>query len=190
MAEGGFNTEDLLQQEDPLLEKSFHSGSPAYKEDKFEYLKSRLDYYEKELKRTGVTKMVLWKEYIESDPTGYSYPQFTFHLRQQLISRKGSMVLEHIPGDKLYIDFSGKKLPYINRNTGECINCEVFIACLPFSDYAFAIAVPSQQTPDFLYALSCCLEALGGVPKAIVPDNLKAAVQLSKLTNMSPSLID
>ena len=176
MAEGGFNTEDLLQQEDPLLEKSFHSGSPAYKEDKFEYLKSRLDYYEKELKRTGVTKMVLWKEYIESDPTGYSYPQFTFHLRQQLISRKGSMVLEHIPGDKLYIDFSGKKLHYIDRNTGECIYCEVFIACLPFSDYAFAIAVPSQQTPDFLYALSCCLEALGGVPKAIVPDNPKAAV--------------
>lgn len=48
--------------------------------------------------------------------------------------------------------------------------------CLPFSDYAFAIAVPSQQPPDFLYALSCCLEVMGGVPKAIVPDNLKAAV--------------
>ncbi|MGJ1292537.1 IS21 family transposase, partial [Sphingobacterium multivorum] len=48
--------------------------------------------------------------------------------------------------------------------------------CLPFSDYAFAIAVPSQQTPDFFYALSSCLESLGGVPKTIVPDNLKAAV--------------
>jgi len=176
MADGGFNTEELLKQEDPLLEKSFHSGNPAYKADKFEYLKSRLDYYQKELKRTGVTKQLLWQEYMESDPTGYSYPQFTYHLRQQLISRKGSMVMEHIAGDKLYIDFSGKKLHYIDRSTGELIACEIFVACLPFSDYAFAIAVRSQQTPDFLYALSCCLEAMGGVPKAIVPDNLKAAV--------------
>ncbi|MEN5436787.1 helix-turn-helix domain-containing protein, partial [Sphingobacterium faecium] len=152
MADGGFNTEELLKQEDPLLEKSFHSGNPAYKADKFEYLKSRLDYYEKELKRTGVTKQLLWQEYIESDPTGYSYPQFTYHLRQQLISRKGSMVMDHIAGDKLYIDFSGKKLHYIDRSTGELIACEVFVACLPFSDYAFAIAVRSQQTPDFLYA--------------------------------------
>lgn len=176
MADGGFNTEELLKQEDPLLEKSFHAGNPAYKADKFEYLKSRLDYYEKELKRTGVTKLLLWQEYIESDPTGYSYPQFNYHLRQQLISRKGSMVIEHTAGDKLYIDFSGKKLHYIDRSTGELVACEVFVACLPFSDYAFAIAVPSQQTPDFFYALSSCLESLGGVPKAIVPDNLKAAV--------------
>ena len=88
--------------------------------------------------------------------------------------------MEHIAGDKLYIDFSGKKLHYIDRSTGELIACEVFVACLPFSDYAFAIAVRSQQTPDFLYALSCCLEAMGGVPKAIVPDNLKAAVIKSK----------
>lgn len=61
--------------------------------------------------------------------------------------------MEHIPGDKLYIDFSGKKLHYIDRSTGELVSCEIFVACLPFSDYAFAIAVPSQQTPDFLYAL-------------------------------------
>ncbi|MGH2622879.1 MAG: IS21 family transposase, partial [Sphingobacterium sp.] len=176
MADGGFNTGELLKQDDPLLERSFHSGNPAYKADKFEYLKSRLDYYEKELRRTGVTKLLLWREYIENDPTGYSYPQFTYHLRQQLVSRKGSMVMEHSPGDKLYIDFSGKKLHYIDRTTGELVACEVFVACLPFSDYGFAIAVPSQQTPDFLYALSRCLEVIGGVPNAIVPDNLKAAV--------------
>ncbi|WP_294347348.1 hypothetical protein [uncultured Sphingobacterium sp.] len=73
------------------------------------------------------------------------------------------MVLEHTAGDKLYIDFSGKKLHYIDRSTGKLVACEVFVACLPFSDYAFAIAVPSQQTPDFFYALSSCLESLGGV---------------------------
>lgn len=83
-------------------------------------------------------------------PGGYSYSQFCFHLSQQLVARKGSMVMEHRPGDKLYIDFSGKKMHYIDRNTGEVIPCEIFVACLPFSDFAFVMAVRSQQTPDFL----------------------------------------
>lgn len=174
--DGALDINMLLKQEDPVVEKAFHAGNPAYKSENFEHLKTRLGYFEKELKRIGVTKKLLWDEYIESYPQGYSYPQFNFHLRQQLSARKGSMVMEHLPGDKLYIDFSGKKLHYINRSTGELIACEIFVACLAFSDYVFAMAVPSQQTPDFLYGLSCCLEAMGGVPKALVPDNLKAAV--------------
>ena len=38
------------------------------------------------------------------------------------------------------------------------------------------MAVPSQSTEDFLYALPRCLHHLGGVPLALVSDNLKAAV--------------
>src|SRR5690606_17858691 len=78
--------------------------------------------------------------------------------------------------DKLYIDFAGKKLAYIDRETGEAIECQVFVACMAFSDYAFAMAVQSQSVSDFLYALSCCLGFLGAVPKVLIPDNLKAAV--------------
>ena len=46
----------LLQLEDPVLESRFHPGNPAYKQERYEYLKSNLDYYTKELQRTGVTK--------------------------------------------------------------------------------------------------------------------------------------
>jgi len=52
----------------------------------------------------------------------------------------------------------------------------VFVACLPYSDYCFALAVPSQKLEDFIYALGCCLKDLGGVPQTLVPDNLKSAV--------------
>ena len=86
------------------------------------------------------------------------------------------MTLEHHPGDKLYIDFAGKLLSYIDKETGEEISVQVFVACLPYSDYAFAMAVPSQKTDDFIHALQCCLKDLGGVPQTLVPDNLKAAV--------------
>src|SRR5690606_36851051 len=68
---------------------------------------------------------------------------------------------------------------YIDRETGEVIDCQFFVACLPYSDYAFAMAVPSQSTADFLFALGRCLEDLGGVPQLLVPDNLKAAVAKS-----------
>ncbi len=74
------------------------------------------------------------------------------------------------------MDFAGKTMSYTDPETGEVIHCQVFVACLPYSDYAFAMAVPSQTLSDFIYALGCCLQDLGGVPAALVPDNLKSAV--------------
>jgi len=71
--------------------------------------------------------------------------------------------------NKLFVDFAGKMLPYIDRDTGEVIYCPVFVACLPFSDYAFAIVVRSQSIDDFIYALKRCLEFIGGCPMVLVP---------------------
>jgi transposase len=170
------NFESLLALDNPILEGKFHAGNPAYKDERFEYLKSKLDYYSKELKRDGVNKKTLWEEYRNTNPEGYAYSQFCFHLTQQLIARMPSMVLSHIAGEKLFIDFAGKKLSYIDILTGEEVQCQVFVACLPYSDYSFVMAVKSQSVSDFLYALGCCLEALGGVPQVLVPDNLKSAI--------------
>ena len=170
-------TETLLSLDEPELYTLFHPGNPSYKDSRYDYFKANLDYYQKELAKTGVTRMLLWEEYRQSDPAGYSYSQFCFHLDQQRAAKgKPTMVLDHKPAEKLFIDFAGKTIPYIAGETGEVISCQLFVACLPYSDYAFAIAVPSQRIADFLYALSRCLEDLGGVPQLLVPDNLKAAV--------------
>lgn len=168
--------DSLLALGDPILETKFHPGNPAYKDERFEYLKDRLDYYVKELKRTGVTKQLLWDEYVASYPQGYGRSQFCYHLSQHMVASRPSMVLQHKPAEKLYIDFAGKQLSYINPSTGEVIYCQVFVACLPYSDYSFSMAVASQNISDFLYALGCCLEQIGGVPQVLVPDNLKAAI--------------
>lgn len=166
----------LLKLEDTELEAKLFPGNPAYKDLRYETLKHKLEYYAKELKRVGVTRMVLWEEYIQSYPNGYGYSQFCYHLHQYLNNQKPSMVLSHNPGEKLYIDYAGKKLSYVDRHTGEIISVQVFVACLPYSDYCFALAVKSQSIGDFIYALNCCLQDLGGVPQTLVPDNLKAAV--------------
>lgn len=166
----------LLKMEDHSLEKVFHPGNPAYKDDRFETLKDKLNYYVEELKKTGVTRQLLWEEYRLSNPTGYSLSQFSYHLSQHRLAKNPSMVLQHEPGEKLFVDYAGKTLSYIDPETGEIIECQVFVACLPYSDYSFCIAVPSQRIDDFIYALTCCLKHLGGAPKVLVPDNLKSAV--------------
>lgn len=168
--------ETLLKMDDQALEKVFHAGDPAYKDGRYNQLKEQLDYYSKELPKVGVNKKLLWEEYRLCHPDGYSLSQFCHHLDQYLKQKSPSMVLQHHPGEKLFVDFAGKKLSYVDRSTGEIIECQVFVACLPYSDYSFCMAVNSQKTEDFIHALTCCLNSLGGAPKALVPDNLKAAV--------------
>lgn len=172
-----FTVSKLIQLENPVLEAKFHSGNPAYKEEKrYDYFKTQIPYFLKELQRKGVTRHLLWQEYQGQHSDTYSYSQFCFHLQQQIIASNPSMVLEHKPGDKLFIDFAGSKLYYTDRSTGELVACEVFVACLPFSDYGFVMALPSQRIADFLYGLECCLIFLDGIPAALVPDNMKSAV--------------
>lgn len=170
------SVQELLNLEDPELEARLFSGNPAYKQERYQGFKQQLPYYVKELKRTGVTRHLLWEEYKETSPDGYGYTQFCYHLRQYEKSQNPSAVLQHHPGDKLYIDFAGKPLCYYDRQTGEQIKVQVFVSTLPYSDYSFAIAVRSQKIEDFIHALTACIKAMGGVPQTIVPDNLKAAV--------------
>jgi len=181
------NLDDLLALEDPVLEAKFHAGNPAYKDNvRYESLKTDLDFYKRQLDKTGVTRKLLWEEYRLANANGYSYTQFCFHMSQQEIASRRSMVMNHKPGEKLFIDFAGKKMSYVDKVSGEIVQCPVFVACLPYSDYCFAMAVKNQSIEEFLFALKCCLDFLGGVPQIIVPDNLKAAV--IKASNYEPDI--
>lgn len=168
--------DQLLLLDDPELEKRFFAGNPAYKDERFDIFKENIDYFVNELKKNGVNKRLVWEEYKVSYPNGYGYTQFCHHLKQHAKALDPSMVLIHNPGEKLYVDFAGKHLSYVDQETGEIIECPVFVACLPYSDYAFVMALESQGLNDFIYALSSCLEYIGGAPRILVPDNLKAAV--------------
>ena len=112
---------DLLELEDPILETKFHAGNPAYKDQRYEQLKDQLEYYASELNKTGVTKLLLYEEYHQAFPDGYGRSQFCFHLLQYVRNSKPTMVLTHKPAEKLFIDFSGKRLSYIDWQSGEVI---------------------------------------------------------------------
>ena len=171
---------DLVALDDVALDFRFNGGSPAYTDKRFKEFMELLPYFEEQLGRRHVTRQLLWEEYRREHPEGYSLSQFKFHLRQNVVALKGKVgtVLKdlHVGGDKLYLDFAGDPLSYVDRETGEVVRVQVFVAVLPASDYAFAMAVPSQRNDDFCPAVDCCLQALGGAPRQLVPDNLKAAV--------------
>lgn len=132
--------------------------------------------YTKELNRVGVSRMTLWTEYNLVYPLGIKYRQFCFLFQQWQATQKVTMHLEHKAGDKLFVDFAGDKLHLIDPETGEQILLEFFVAILPCSQLTYAQCVMSQRKDDFIMALSNTLTFIGGVPQAIVPDNLKAAV--------------
>ena len=90
---------------------------------------------------------------------------------------KPSMRVPHKVGDKLFIDFTGKKLQIVDKETGEMVDVEVFVAILGCSQLTFVMAVESQKKEDFMLACESALHFYGGVPEAIVPDNLKSAVK-------------
>jgi hypothetical protein len=83
---------------------------------------------------------------------------------------------DHKAGDKLYIDFAGVKLSIVDKQTGELTEVEVFVAILGASQLTYVEAVNSQQKEDLIAACKNTFYYIGGVPAAIVPDNLKAAV--------------
>lgn len=171
-----FSVEELLSMEDHALEQVVWPTDSQSKPDRLTLLQSQLEAFISELERVGVNRFNLWTEYIQKYPGGYSYSQFCHHLQQYLRLQKTSMVMEHKPGDLLFVDFAGHPMEYVDTATGEVIPVQVFVACLGYSQYSYVEAVPSQKSEDFIAVLNNCLAFLGGVPQGIVPDNLKAAV--------------
>lgn len=129
-----------------------------------------------ELKKKGVTLMLLWEEYREAYPHGYQYSRFCDLYRTFKNKLHPSMRQTHKAGEKLFVDFSGLTIPWVDKETGEIYKAEVFVAVLGASNYTYVEACESQSLPCWIEAHVRALEFIGGVPSAVVPDNLKAGV--------------
>lgn len=130
----------------------------------------------RERSRPGVTLELLHLEYIEQHPHGYQYTAFcdryrAFQKRRGLVMRQ-----HHVAGDKLFVDYSGKKPSIVDVATGEVIEVELFVAVLGASNYAYAEATLTQQVHDFVGSHMRAFAFFGGVTRALVPDNLKSGV--------------
>jgi transposase len=129
-----------------------------------------------ELARPGVTRLLLWQEYKAEHPDGWQYSVFCEQLKRWLLTQEPVLRQHHAPGDKLFVDYAGQTVPIVDRYTGEIREAQIFVGVLGCSNLTYAEATWTQKIPDWLGAQVRMLEYIGGVPAAIVPDNLKSAV--------------
>ena len=121
----------------------------------------------RELRRKGVTLMLLWEEYRQrAGPRGYEYSQFCLLYRQWQRHLDVVMRQEHRAGEKLFVDFAGETLPITDPETGEMKRCQVFVAVMGASNYTYVEAVPTQELRHWIGAHVRALEFIGGVPRA------------------------
>jgi transposase len=181
----GLSYEELLGQDDKSLNELFVE-SAVVDVDRYKVLSGYFTYFEKELTKPGCTRQTLWQEYLQKHPDGYGHSQFNEHFARWRDKIKSSGKLLHKAGDKLYIDYAGKKLHLTNKRTGEITEVEVFVGILPASHYTYVEASKSQKKEDFICSVNRCLHYFGGVPRSLVTDNLKSAV--SKSSKYEPIL--
>ena len=172
--------DELLKMNDQELgEIAYKKILPRKRDKRYEELHKKFSDMEKELSNTGVTKQLLWVEYRNEFENGYGYTQFCEHFSNYLQRKNVVMHLVHKPGEILQVDFAGAKISYIDRSTGELIECPVLVCVLPYSGYMYVEALPSQEQSHLVDGLNRALQFLGGVPLAIKSDNMKQFVKKS-----------
>jgi len=177
--DSGLTFAEINQLSDKDLEELFVKPDDTIVNAKLQTLFNLFPAIDKELKRSGVTRLLLWEEYKKKHPDGLGKSQFQWHFSQWKARIAPTMRKEHKAGDKLYIDFAGEKLSFIDKLSGQTIQTEVFAAILGASQLTYVAAVMTQQKEDFIQACEDALHYYGGVPAAIVPDNLRSAVTKS-----------
>jgi len=82
-----------------------------------------MQYVRKELQKNGVTKKLLWTEYLEEcrqageEPLMYS--QFCYYILEGEKKRKATMHLNRKPGEQVEVDWAGDPAHIIDPDTGE-----------------------------------------------------------------------
>ena len=172
----GFTFGEINELNDKELEDLFGQAREKKPDPRIYDLQKIFPHIDKELKRKGATRLMLWEAYRKDHPDGFQYTQFCFYYRRWKAQVNPVMHLDHKAGDKMFVDFAGEKLCIVDKDTGEVKEVEVFISIPGASQLTYIEAVLTQQKEDFIAACENALHYYGGVPAAIVTDNLKAAV--------------
>ena len=155
----GLSIKDIELLSDKKLDEMFGESLKPEPGDKYKILEAMFPVIEKELKRRGITRQILWSRYITAHPDGYKLSQFKHYYHQWLKRSRPVMHIEHTAGDKMYIDFAGEKLPVVDRETGEITEVEYLLLSLapvnlpilkPFPANARKILSPVVYTPLYI----------------------------------------
>lgn len=137
-----------------------------------------MEYIAKELKRKGVTRYLLWEEYHDKYPAGYSYSQFCYIFQGWKKNHaEPTMRFEHKAGEKMFVDWAGDKLYYMENGIEK--EGHLFVAVLGASNYTFTGVYPDEKLPNWIQGHVDAYRYFGGVSLMTVPDNPKTGVKIA-----------
>lgn len=134
------------------------------------------NYIHDQMKIRDMTLKQLWLEFKESEPNGVSYSRFVRLYKVWQKSLHSSMRQHFIAGQTLLVDFCGKTVPIYDLNSDHVRYVQIFVGVLGGSSLINTVAVETQRTEDWLKCFQITFEKLGGIPREVITDNLKAAV--------------
>jgi hypothetical protein len=124
-----------------------------------------------------VTLKLLWQEDRQAHPDGYQYSQFCERYRRWAYALDVTMRIPHRGGEEVEVDYAGATIEIVNPATGEITRAYVFVAVLPASGYFYVEVQPECTLPHWIGGNVRALEFFGGVPRILIPDNLKTGVK-------------
>jgi len=142
------------------------------------------NYIHNEMKRRGATLMVLHEEYLQTYPSGMRYRRFCELYKKFKKTVPTSMRQIHVAGEKIFVDYAGHTVDVVVPKTGEIRKAQVFVATFGASNYTYAEATWDQKRPSWIGSHVRMFEYFGGVPKYLIPDNLKSAVTVAGWRNL------
>lgn len=137
-------------------------------------------YIHKELLKNGVSKKLLWTEYMEDcrlnseEPLMYS--QFCYYIQQDEQKRRATMHINRKPGEQVEVDWAGDPAHIVDPDTGEIIDAYIFVGVMTYSQYAYVEAFINEKQQAWIFAHVHMYEYFGGVAKILVSDNCKTAI--------------
>lgn len=169
----GISPEDILR----ISESDFHNM--LFPNEKKEAYNDKLPDFKQihnELGNKYVTLALLHEEYSANNPEAYCYSHFCKLYEDWKRSKRISMRQAHIPGEKLFIDYAGAKIDIVDKNTGQIKQKPLYVCCLGYSGFIYAEVSESMNSLNFCNSTVNSFCYFGGIPKILVPDNLKAGV--------------
>lgn len=171
-----------LKQMDPLeVERLFFP--PANLKRKDIPLPDFQSYYDRiHAKGSRINLSYCWIEYKQEHPDGYEQSQFYEYYHRFVQENYGGsdvkMPVERVPGEKMYIDWVGDRPALLtDPETGEIQEVHIFATTLGVSSLIYAEIFLNEKLPSFIEGTVHAIQFYGGIPKYLVPDNLKAAVK-------------
>lgn len=144
------------------------------------YLEPDYESLSHELMKKGVTKKLLWEEYVQQCGTigkiPYKYTQFCVRFNRFLEVTKATMHFDHTPAEKIEVDWAGQTLSIEDSYTGEIFKAYLFVGVLPYSQYVYAEVTGDMKQENWIMAHVHMFNYFGGTTPVLVCDNLKTGV--------------